>query len=243
MNMGAKEHYEQHLAPLYAWIAGDFETGVTRFSALLDLHGIPAGEGRVALDLGAGHGIQSLAIAKHGYTVKAIDFSGELIEALKKNTGHVAVETIHADLRQFADHCAEPPALITCWGDTLTHLESAREVEDLLTRAANVLSPGGYLLLSFRDYTNELKDNARFIPVRSDEKRIFTCMLEYFPMYVKVSDLYQEYVDGAWQMKVSSYLKLRLDPDDICVMLEDNDFDIISDERNGSNIEIVAVKK
>jgi hypothetical protein len=240
--MGAKEHYDTHLAGLYAWMAGDFETGVSSFTSFLDKHDIPKGEGKLAIDLGAGHGMQSVALARRGFEVKAIDFSERLLSELKEKD-EKKIECINADLKDFQSYCPQPVALINCWGDTLTHLTSLREVEDLLGRASYTTERGGHLLLSFRDYTVELKDNHRFISVKSEEKRLLTCMLEYFPMYVKVSDLYQEYKEGAWTTKVSSYLKLRLEPSEVIEMLEENDFMIKSSGNEGGQVGIVAVKK
>ena len=240
--MDVKEHYDAHLSAIYAWMTGDFEKNVESFRAFLETHRISKGGGRLAIDLGAGNGVQSVALARHGYDVKAIDFSDKMLSGLQQKKEN-NVECIHADLKDFQKYCTKAPELIICWGDTLTHLSTTREVEDLLGRAAHSIKTGGYLLLSFRDYTHELKDDARFIPVKSDDKRILTCMLEYFPMYVKVSDLYQEYASGKWNMKVSSYLKLRLEPSEVIEILEENDFEVVSSETDKGLLCIVAIKK
>jgi hypothetical protein len=66
------------------------------------------------------------------------------------------------------------------------------------------------LILSFRDLTAELSGTQRFIPIRSDENRIQTCFLEYFPHHVIVTDILHEKIEGQWKLKVSSYPKLKL---------------------------------
>jgi SAM-dependent methyltransferase len=226
--MTPKEHYDKHLAPVYSWMAGDFDRGKAAFARWLKEAGIPAGNGGTALDLGAGHGMQTMALVDLGYKVKALDFSALLLDELAQRAKGRDVAIVNADIREFPRHCPSPVSLICCWGDTLTHLGSEREVEDLFSRAADCLEKGGHLLLSFRDYTRELKDNERFIPVKSDDHRILTCFLEFFPMFIKVSDLLQERQGDQWNMKVSSYLKLRLDPQEVREMLEEQQMDILS---------------
>ena len=44
-------------------------------------------------------------------------------------------------------------------------------------------------------------------------------------------------------MKVSSYLKLRIEPSDVVQMLEENDFAIKSSGVEGGDVRIVSVKK
>jgi hypothetical protein len=98
-------------------------------------------------------------------------------------------------------------------GDTLTHLPSLAAVEELFQKVRARLSPGGRFLATFRDYVGaELEGVSRFIPVRSDEKRILTCFLEYRQQQVMVHDLLQVYGESGWTMTASFYPKLRIDP-------------------------------
>jgi hypothetical protein len=98
-------------------------------------------------------------------------------------------------------------------GDTLTHLSTLTDVEHLLRDAAQALAPGGHLLLTFRDYTVERTGHDRFIPVRSDADRIFTCFLEFGPMHVSVHDILQTRAGPGWSTAISVYEKIRLAPD------------------------------
>ena len=104
--------------------------------------------------------------------------------------------------------------MIVCLGDTLTYLPSLEAVAALIRDIAAALAPGGRCLLGFRDYVSrELVGEQRFIPVRSDDTRILTCFLEYHPEHVLVHDLLHECSAKGWSQRVSSYRKLRLDPD------------------------------
>jgi hypothetical protein len=95
-------------------------------------------------------------------------------------------------------------------GDTLTHLKTPAEVKKLMRVAYGALEKEGLLILGFRDMTVELTQLDRFIPVRSDSKRIFTCFLEYEKSHVKVHDLLYEKTGDHWKMKKSFFRKLRI---------------------------------
>jgi SAM-dependent methyltransferase len=210
-----KEHYDTHLAPLYTWMSGGAAPARQRFTELLlslDLH--PGHAGATALDLGAGNGFQAIPLAEAGYTVTAVDVSGVLLSELARDAGTLPVRPVAGDLRDLKLHCPVPaPKVIVCMGDTLTHLSTLTDVEHLLRDAAQALAPGGHLLLTFRDYTVERTGHDRFIPVRSDADRIFTCFLEFGPMHVSVHDILQTRAGPGWSTAISVYEKIRLAPD------------------------------
>jgi GNAT superfamily N-acetyltransferase/2-polyprenyl-3-methyl-5-hydroxy-6-metoxy-1,4-benzoquinol methylase len=206
-------HYTQVLGPIYGWMLGDFEAGVARNRALFERHGLSEGRGGGAVDLGAGNGLQSVALARLGFETTAVDLCQPLLDELLCNSGGLAIKTVCGDILDFRRAISTTPHVIVCMGDTLTHLPSAAAVRRLIEDAAQTLAPGGLLFLAFRDYTSRpLEGDARFIPVRSDSDRIHTCFLEYGPETVRVHDLVHSRGENGWTQKVGSYLKLRLDP-------------------------------
>lgn len=221
--MTVKEHYENHLGNFYAWMIGDFQEKVREHEAFFQANKITtAAASTLAIDLGAGHGVQSVALAQAGFRVKAIDFNTQLLAALRTNAKGLAVEVIEADMLDYLEQATEKAALICCMGDTLTHLQNPGALEVFLTRMADRLMPGGRIVLSFRDLTAELTGAGRFIPVKSDDTRILTCFLEYHTEYVMVHDILHEKQNNAWVQKVSAYPKLRLSEKQIQTLLEKN---------------------
>lgn len=238
-----KEHYEDHLADIYAWMSGDLMQRVTSQKEFFEYNGIiPAGN-KHAVDLGSGHGIQSLALTELGFLVTAIDFSRKLLYELEQNSKG-KVHIIEADLMQFekyAEKC-RGAELVVCMGDTLTHLDSVKEVQKLIALIHGLLNEGGKAILSFRILDKTPRDTDRFINVRSDESRILTCFLEDDGEKVKVNDIIHEFDGEKWNMKVSSYKKLRLTNESIKKMLTKSGFELTFESKINGMEHIISKK-
>ncbi|WP_119079314.1 class I SAM-dependent methyltransferase [Chitinophaga alhagiae] len=216
--MNAQAHYDNHLAAFYAWMSGNFDTKQQEQQAYFtNKHIAPGGNG-VALDLGAGHGLQTVSLANLGFSVFAVDFNQHLLSELNARAKGLPVRTILANLANTGQYGMDAE-LIVCMGDTLTHLESVEQVNTLIGEWYRMLTPKGKLVLSFRDLTQPLEQEERFVPVRAEDERIHTCFLEYFPGYVSVYDILLEKQQGQWIQKVSSYRKLRLGIEQVKMML------------------------
>ena len=218
-------HYENLLARHYTWTLGpDFDVLVADQRDLLDSCGAGASGPNAtrsrgqALDLGCGSGIQSEALAQLGYdTVLAVDASPTLIAELTARSAarFPSIRPIRADLCAGLDHVVEPRTVTTavCMGDTLPHLPDLQTVRALFDEVFEALVPGGLFVGTFRDLTQVLTGLDRFIPVRSDDDRIMTCFLEDEGDAVRVHDmLHARNPSGDWQLRTSSYRKLRLSP-------------------------------
>ncbi len=210
--MGVKEHYDQHLAHFYAWMSGDFEAQTSSFQSFLQNNLIVPTSSGFSVDLGAGHGVQTVALARQGFTVTAIDFSETLLQELKIATKDLPIVTVLGDITDIKHHIHTNPELVICCGDTIAHLNSYETIEQLIKDIAHVLTTDGKLILSFRDYSVERKYDQRFIPVKSDEGQILTCILDYEEAYVRVTDLLYVHTNEGWVSTVSSYQKVRITP-------------------------------
>lgn len=229
MTSSVADHYENHLAPIYSWMVGDFDSACAQADNFYSEIKLPNGDGLVAVDLGCGHGVHSIPLARRGYRVLALDTSRHLLDELDAMTGELQIKTIASDLTRFNDYLGSDSAsLIACMGDTLTHLPSRDAVNTLIHDSARKLTPNGMLTFSFRDYSSqELTGAERFIPVRSDDRRIHTCFLDYRPDTVLVHDIVHSLVDSSWRMSVSAYSKLRLQPDTFVATVKSHGLSLI----------------
>lgn len=235
-------HYETMLARQYTWLYGGMTEGVEGSRAFFAAHGIDPRAGGEALDLGCGSGFQSLALARRGFTVTAIDTSPTLLAELARAAGDLPIRAVNDDLLRIRQY-AVAPELIVCMGDTLTHLETRGDVETLLTEAQGLLRAGGRLILSYRDLSAALPEGERLIPVRQDEERLFLCFVENIDdEYAGINDIVVTRAGGAWNVEKGYYRKLRLPLRWVTDALEVRGFRLESVETQRGFSSIVAVK-
>jgi len=237
-----KEHYDTLLASCYSWMCGGSDLKLIENRAFFRDHGIRPAHSAAAVDLGAGSGFQAIPLAEAGFKVTAIDVSSELLAQLNKTVGKLPIRTVQADLLNFTEHSPEKIEIIVCMGDTLTHLKALVDVKELFHRVYGALAQGGLLILGFRDMTVELTQLDRFIPVRSDSKRIFTCFLEYEKNHVKVHDIVYEKTADQWKMKKSYFQKLRISSQWVKECLSKAGFKVEKVENKNGMITIFARK-
>jgi SAM-dependent methyltransferase len=215
MPVSAQEHYENLLADHYEWMFGlPFEDKVAEQKAILDEFAGPDVSESLAVDLGCGSGFQTIALSDRGHQVLAIDSSEKLLKSLAARVGARRITTRLADLRAL-DSLVGPASveMAVCMGDTLTHLPDRSDVSNLFRSVARALKPGGRFLITYRDLASaELSGLDRFIHVRSDDRRMMTCFLEYETAEtVVVHDLLNvRDDDGKWTLHKGSYRKLRI---------------------------------
>lgn len=241
MTVSAANHYETHLGPIYTWMVGDVDAALSRSDAELDALPLPPKPAGTAVDLGAGFGLHSLPLARRGFKVVAIDSYEPLLQELVSRKGALPIRAVNADLLTFRAHIAEPVDVILCMGDTLPHLPDLSSVASLFGDVAASLGPGGLFVATFRDYVSTpLRGDERFILVRSDERRILTCFLEYADTTVTVHDLLHQREGGSWRLHVSSYPKLRLAPQWVVEKLSSLGLSVRPDVAPGGMIRIAA---
>jgi SAM-dependent methyltransferase len=212
----AADHYEQLLADHYGWMfAVAPEVKAAEQYELLARLQVTRGE--LAVDLGAGTGFQSMALADMGFKrILAIDTSAKLLQELRSNGGNRPIEPIQDDLMHLLQHVTVGTVdVVVCMGDTLPHLPARELIPRSFADVFRVLRPGGQFVLSFRDLSAELRGADRFIPVRSSADKIMTCFLEYAADTVQVHDLIHVREGDTWKLLKSSYPKLRISTDEI----------------------------
>ena len=126
----------------------DLECG--GYSADLEFwRALAARTGGPVLDVGAGTGRISLALARDGHEVTAIDLDDELLEALRERAGELAITTIVADARAF--WIGETFPLIIMPMQTVQLLGGAQGRAQFLECAAFHLESPGALAIALAD--------------------------------------------------------------------------------------------
>ena len=237
------DHYRSHLAPIYTWMSGGFDAAIARGEAEIGLLFPELSNGGRAVDLGSGFGMHAIPLARRGWSVLAVDSSPHLLEELKAHAGSLPITPVEDDLLAFPRYLEGIADVILCMGDTLTHLPDRDAALQLFTLVAGSLRTGGVFIATFRDYTRALAGNERFIPVKSDAERILACFLDYAADHVDVHDLLHERNGGSWQLRVSSYRKLRLDPHWVSASLHERGFSVRTEAGPGGMVRVIATKR
>ena len=238
--MEAKNHYENHLSNYYSWIYGGHEENIKKNKQFFESNNISPFDSKVAIDLGAGSGFQSIPLSQLGFKVTAVDFSKKLLNEIDNKQFNI--EIIEDDILNFENYSNRNPELIICMGDTLTHLADIDSVAKLVDNSYKELITGGKIILTFRDLTFELKGSERFIPVRNEENRIFTCFLEYSEEHIDVYDIVNERINDEWTQKISSYKKIKISAEQIKDILNKSGFKIDFFNKEKGMITIIGVK-
>ena len=111
------------------------------------------------LEIGAGTGRYSIALAKEGHDVTAVELVERNLEALKQNSGDLkniqAFQGDALDLSRFADNTFD----MTLVFGPLYHLYEERDVQKALEEAVRVTKEGGTILVAFLSVYAILFDN------------------------------------------------------------------------------------
>lgn len=240
--MTVKDHYDRYLGKFYSWTVGDFAEREHEQQQFFKKNDIVPHLSGLAFDLGTAHGINALALANLGFSVRAVEFNLQLQEELKARINNRTVEIVDAHLLEYLYSVRTKPEVIVCMDDTITHLSGHDRVEELIVLSSQNLQRGGKLIISYREFAQELINEKRFIQLDSDETRIHTCYLEFLPGYVKVFDLVQEWEGGKWKQTVSWYPKLRIPISRILSLIEKYGLRLIKKEVIEGMTHIIAVK-
>ncbi|HPG29990.1 MAG TPA: class I SAM-dependent methyltransferase [bacterium] len=224
--METLKHYDEHLAEYYTWMSGGFENKNQEAYNFFKENSIIPFSNKSAYDFGAGCGFQTLALAKLGFNVTAVDFSIKLIEELKTKVSNYNIKILKGDILNAVSNIIEPCELIICMGDTIAHFSDKESLKKFIFQCYAKQIEGGKIVLTLRDQINELKNEERFIPVKSDDNTIFTCFLEYFDDYIKVYDIINIRKNNQWIQKISSYIKIRLTAEQVISYLENAGYKI-----------------
>jgi SAM-dependent methyltransferase len=207
-----QEHYDRFLAEHYLWMTGGFDANAEINRRFFSTHGIVPRDTRVAIDLGAGCGFQSIPLAEAGFSVHAVDLCRPLLDELAARSHGLPIILHEGNILDYSLWGGYQPELIVCMGDTLTYLPDLQAAEDLVRSWYAELRPGGRCIISFRDYSAAADDDVDVIPVQRDPDRIFLCRLEYGRDVVNGTDIIYTRSGGRWSRTSGSYTKQRIRP-------------------------------
>jgi SAM-dependent methyltransferase len=153
------EFYDE-LAPVYHILFQDWDLGMERqgreLAGVIPEHWPNA---RRVLDVSCGIGIQSIALAAHGYLVTGSDLSPKAVARAGKEARKRGLEisfSVCDMLGAHAHHGGGFDLVVSC-DNALPHLLSDEEICAALKQMFACARPGGGCLVTIRDYEPELR--------------------------------------------------------------------------------------
>ncbi len=127
------------------------------------------------LDIGCGTGSLSIAMGRRSAKVRSFDFDEQMIrKAEEKRPQALDVRFQQGDMRQIDQlYPGISYDAVLCFGNTLVHLSSIDEVEDVFKQVANRLVDGGKFLLQIVNYDRVIKDMVDALPTIETDKYTF----------------------------------------------------------------------
>jgi cyclopropane fatty-acyl-phospholipid synthase-like methyltransferase len=140
----------------------------------------PYNEKRI-LDIGCGTGDLALALAEEGFMIEGIDSDAEMLRrARSKIRQGSLVAFAHKDMREVSSlSCPATFDAVLCFGNTLVHLDSSRDIEDFFGQTKTVLKENAPFLFQILNYDHILDHDIRELPLIEDEEIKFERRYEF----------------------------------------------------------------
>ncbi|WP_347840672.1 class I SAM-dependent methyltransferase [uncultured Draconibacterium sp.] len=123
-------------------------------------------EEKTILDIGCATGELAFQLASQGAKVTGIDLNADLLQQARQNRKHQNLSFLMGNMLELKnDFSHRQFDAVLCFGNTLVHLNSEKEVLQMLQNARAVLKPGGQLLLQILNYDYICSHPVRELPI------------------------------------------------------------------------------
>src|SRR4030095_7827009 len=163
-----------------------------------------------SLDVACSTGFHVIMLRRLGLDSVGIDASPKMIERAKRNsiTCGATVQHILGALTSMSKRFSEGFILITCLGDTVSHLSSRQDLNKLFQEVHKCLNPGGFFVIHTRNYDHILKQQARFMPPTGSrngtEETLFFRVLDFHPKTLNFNVVKFRWHENRWESSVQT---------------------------------------
>lgn len=130
--------------------------------------------GKNVLDLAAGTGNYTIALAKLDYHVVATDLDEEMVKHIEEKSreeklGNIKARTL--DMRDIHRIEGKNFDLIFCIGNSIVHLDNEEEIGDLIKKIYDLLNESGKVIIQIVNYDRILEFDVKNLPTIDRSKQ------------------------------------------------------------------------
>lgn len=140
------------------------------------------------LDIGCGTGSFTVALSKMCNNIIGIDLDDEMLVLAEKKSFSENIRFEKCNMLSIKHSFDENTYdAITCFGNTLVHLNSNEEISTFVDQCKSILKTKGKLLLQIINYNRILDEGIDGLPTIENENVKFVRQYEYLPEYNEIT--------------------------------------------------------
>ncbi len=129
------------------------------------------------LDIGCSTGALAASLVSDFSEIIALDYSKEMI--VKASEREENVTYLQGDMKTLSTTISVEFDIVTCFGNTLVHLNTDNEIVEFFKRIKNMLSSDGSFLFQILNYDRILQERPDALPTIENDKIRFTRLYHY----------------------------------------------------------------
>jgi SAM-dependent methyltransferase len=204
LKIDESEKTELRVAEFYDGLAPDYDlmTGFDKrfvqerpfFRVLVEKYKI-----RTALDAGCGTGLHSLLLARLGVDVTGVDISEAMIKKVDEHAKQLQlkVKVFKESFQNLSSKLKERYDLVLSMGNSLAHILSEKEMEDVLRGFRLLLKSNGLFFLQILNYEKILRERERIQSTKETPDKTFVRSYDYGDQSVSFNVLTLSKSNGA----------------------------------------------
>jgi glycine/sarcosine N-methyltransferase len=162
------EKFYENIAEKYHWFFSSWDEVMKRqMQELVPL--LKKYKVKTILDCSCGTGLQTIGLAKEGFSVVGSDLSDKMLDIARRNTekeGVTGIVFIKSDFGEIRSKFDGTFDAVISFGNSIPHLHSNSEILKAFKNIYDCLKNGGIAIFDIRNYDDLLIKKPKFLPMR-----------------------------------------------------------------------------
>jgi ubiquinone/menaquinone biosynthesis C-methylase UbiE len=162
---------------------------------------------KTVLDCACGTGIQSVGLARLGYSVTAADLSARMLAVAKAKVQRegLPMRFIESDFQQLQQKVSGEFDAVICCGNSLPHLREEAEFREAVRNMSEVLKEGGITIVEVRNYDKLVRQRDPIELRRAETSRQDLLLVfdvrDFHDDWVRVINVFLQRRRGRWRLR------------------------------------------